>query len=110
MAAAEASFIKFYSELGRMAGHYERGGLWNLMKHFGQRFDWFLGVEPQVVIQEKEKAWVCFAVYIMGLAGFSLVRIGLKRVTTVFGIWAATAVGGLGYVVHLINTRPSLFG
>lgn len=77
LAASEANLIKTYSELGRMAGHYQRGGMWGVIKHFGHRFDWFLGVEAKIVRQEKKKARVCFAAYMLAIVGLVLAETSL---------------------------------
>jgi hypothetical protein len=68
--AAEAYCIATFSELGRLAGHWQRHSskgvvmaAWKVVQLMGQRFDWFCGMEPGVVIKEQRHAAAAFCVH-----------------------------------------------
>ena len=82
-----------------------------MVKHFGHRFDWFLGVEAQVVSQEKKKARVCFVAYMLTLIGLVLAETGLPgQCNVIVGAWVLAVAAWMGYVVHLLHSQPALFG
>lgn len=55
-AAAGASCVIATLEMGRLAGHWKRGGLTAVCKNFCRRFDWHCGRQNGVVQWEKHRA------------------------------------------------------
>lgn len=76
-AAAEASLIKTWSEVGRLCGLFARGELQTgvLCRHF----DWFGGLSGQVVAAEQWRAGCRFLLCASAAAAVGVAAAGMKR-------------------------------
>lgn len=61
-AAGEASLVITVLEIGRIAGHWSRGGIRGVIANFGKRFDWHCGrIEGAAENENKRAFWKVMA-------------------------------------------------